>query len=168
MFSYVPVFPFSNSLSFSVLVPLLLLKVLFSNLITPCVTLCQGLLVLLCLSRRGKRHLSRSPLVVWAPLVAISHASAAFVGSLSQSTNISAAILNHTPTSPYLDSALSLLAVTANRPNWSDIKDIDVPIRQRQLSRAIDQASIDLLLQDVPNTRSKALHDIIHPYPSCW
>ena len=74
--------------------------------------------------------------------------------SLSQSANISAAILNCTSASPYLDSALSLLVLlSANRPDWSDIKDIDVPIQQRKISRAIDQASFDLLLHDyLPQT----------------
>ena len=89
--------------------------------------------------------------------MAISYASAAFVGSLSQS-NISAAILNRIPASSSLDMAHSLLAVAANRLNWSDIKDIDLPIQQQQFSRAIDQASFDLLLQDASDTIPRPWH----------
>ena len=45
----------------------------------------------------------------------------------------------------------------ANRPEWTSADDIDILIRQRCLSRAIDQANFDSLNGEAPDSRSKAL-----------
>ena len=54
-------------------------------------------------------------------------------------------------------SALKDLAKAAGRQDWVAIEDIDIPPRQRQLSRAIDQASYDQLVAGAPDSRFKAL-----------
>ena len=43
------------------------------------------------------------------------------------------------------------------REDWSSIADVDVPLRQRHLSKAIDQAVFVDLVSSTPDTRSKAL-----------
>ena len=57
----------------------------------------------------------------------------------------------------HLPITLSALAVSARKPDWCTISDVDVPLRQRHLSRCIDEASYSLLLTEAPDTRSKAL-----------
>ena len=53
--------------------------------------------------------------------------------------------------------ALLNLAKAAGREDWTSVEGVDVPLRQRQLSKAIDQAVFDELLATAPDTRSKAL-----------
>ena len=53
--------------------------------------------------------------------------------------------------------ALQVLAKNAGRDDWTSIEDVDVPLRQRHLSKAIDQAVFDDLCATAPNTRFKAL-----------
>ena len=77
------------------------------------------------------------------------HSSAAYISSLDQSRPLVARILGHIPHVPrHMASAFKDLAKAAGRQDWVAIEDIDIPLRQRQLSRAIDQASytINLLL----------------------
>ena len=45
----------------------------------------------------------------------------------------------------------------AARPNWNSLEDIDIPLTQKALSRAIDEATFDHLLASAADTRSKAL-----------
>ena len=90
--------------------------------------------------------------------LASTHASAAYISSSIQSTNLVVGILNRSPPLySHINSALSHLDSVANQPNWSSTEEIDVPIRQRHLCRAIDQARFNSFLNDVPDTRSKAL-----------
>ena len=41
--------------------------------------------------------------------------------------------------------------------SWSSLEDIDVPLHQQALSRRIDQAKFESLLESVPDLRSRAL-----------
>ena len=54
-------------------------------------------------------------------------------------------------------SALKDLAKAAGRQDWVAIEDIDILLRQRQLSRAIDQASYDQLAAGAPDSHFKVL-----------
>ena len=56
-----------------------------------------------------------------------------------------------------MDSAVADLAEAAERPDWSSLEDIDIPLRQRPLSFSIDEASLDHLLSTAPDPRSRAL-----------
>ena len=86
------------------------------------------------------------------------HASGAFVSSWVQSTGLKIGILNCvTPFSLHLFSALELLCVTANRPEWSFLDNIDFPIHQDHLSRVVDQAFFNILTDSALDIRSKAL-----------
>ena len=49
------------------------------------------------------------------------------------------------------------LALAANQPAWSSLDSIDVLIRQKSLSVAIDDAVYNQLIASVPDTRHKAL-----------
>ena len=90
--------------------------------------------------------------------LASTHASATYISSSIQSTNLVVGILNRSPLlSSHINSALSHLDLVANQPNWSSTEEIDVPIRQRHLCRAIDLARFNSFLNDAPDTRSKAL-----------
>ena len=74
-------------------------------------------------------------------------------------------ILNRNPPlSSHINSAVSHLALVANQPNWSSTEEIDVPIRQHHLCRAIDQAHFNSFLNDAPDTCSKALALIVDLY----
>ena len=55
----------------------------------------------------------------------------------------------------------------ANRPEWTSADDVDIPIRQPCLSRAIDQANFDSLLGEAPDSPSKALAFVLFN-SSCW
>ena len=45
----------------------------------------------------------------------------------------------------------------ARRGAWGSIEDVDVPLRQHHLSKAIDKAVFDELCTTAPDSRSKAL-----------
>ena len=45
----------------------------------------------------------------------------------------------------------------AARPNWHSLENIDIPLTQKALSRAIDEATFDHLLASAADTRTKAL-----------
>ena len=86
------------------------------------------------------------------------HTSAAYIGSLVQTRTLVTRILEHTSApSPHLDSAVSGLADTAKRPDWSSLEEIDVSCRQHPLSCCIDGAAYQQLLDIAPDTRSKVL-----------
>ena len=89
---------------------------------------------------------------------ALFHAPAAFIGSLRQANFLMCSILGHSPSAPpLLPNCISALSVAAGRPEWLSLLDIDVPLTQRALSKSIDMASFDALLNDAPDTRSRAL-----------
>ena len=52
---------------------------------------------------------------------------------------------------------VSALAESAGRPEWLSVQDIDVPLTQRALSKSLDIALFDAILDSAPNIRSKAL-----------
>ena len=86
------------------------------------------------------------------------HAPAAYIGSLHQTTPLVSEILGHFPKAPInLSSAISALALAAGRPEWCSSLEIDVPLHQRHLSHAIDEASYSALLAQAPDARSRAL-----------
>ena len=85
------------------------------------------------------------------------HAPAAFVSSLDQSRALISRIRNQPSFSSHLARAVSDLALVAERPDWSSVEEIDVPLRQRPLSRMIDEASYNSLLHLAPDTRSHQL-----------
>ena len=86
------------------------------------------------------------------------HAPTAFLASSLQSLQLIQRVLRHPPgPSPHASSAVASLAVAAARPDWSNLDDIDVPLRQLSLSHAIDEASHQHLLSSAPDTLSRAL-----------
>ena len=86
------------------------------------------------------------------------HAPAAYIGSLNQSRLLVARICGGVPsTSIHLAPALVSLAESVGREDWSSIEEVDVPLHQRHLSKAIDQAVSADLYSAAPDTRSKAL-----------
>ena len=86
------------------------------------------------------------------------HAPAAYVSSVSECSSLAAMILGFPlPPPPLLSDAISSLANGAAKPEWLTLDDIDVPLHQRHLSHAIDEASFNLLLESAPDTRSRAL-----------
>lgn len=86
------------------------------------------------------------------------YAPAAFIGSLAQSKGLVSDILGHSPpASVHVADALKDLASASGQNDWSALEKIDVPLRQRSLSRVIDQARFDLLVNNAPDVRSKAL-----------
>ena len=122
--------------------------------------------------REALSNLAGGPLSAWSWLKAslssslgglnlrraMLHAPAAYVGSLHQSNALIADILGHPPaTSAHQPQCLVALANAAARPEWSSLQDIDVPLRQHVLSRVIDEASFDALIDSAPDTRSRAL-----------
>ena len=89
---------------------------------------------------------------------AMFHAPAAYIGSLHQSRSLVSAILGCPPRAPlHLPQCISALAEAAAKPEWSSLHNIDIPLRQHALSRAIDEATFDALLTSSPDTRSRAL-----------
>ena len=67
-------------------------------------------------------------------------------------------ILGHPPaTSAHLPQCFVALAIAAARPEWSSLQDIDVPLRQCVLSRVIDEASFNSLIDSAPDTHLRAL-----------
>ena len=72
-------------------------------------------------------------------------------------------IVGHPPgLFPHVPSAVAALAMAANRPDWVNLKDVDVPIRQHSLLVAIDEAIYAHLLSTAPDTCSRALTRIVH------
>ena len=89
---------------------------------------------------------------------ASTHAPAAYISSVSQSRLLVSEILGYTVSLPdCLPSCIKSLGTSVGHPEWSSLQDIDFPLRQRVLSRAIDVASHQLLLETAPDIRFKAL-----------
>ena len=63
------------------------------------------------------------------------------------------------PTSPslHLPGAVAALSKAAAMPDWVSVEEIDIPLRQRALSKKIDEATFDSLLSSAPDTRARAL-----------
>ena len=86
------------------------------------------------------------------------HAPAAYISSLFESRPLVARILGYLPAfPPVLLATISALARAAAKDDWNSLEDIDVPLHQRPLSRAIDDASFNSLLGSAPDQRSRAL-----------
>ena len=86
------------------------------------------------------------------------HAPAAYIGSLHQCQHLVAKIGGKfAPPPSHLADSLQSLSRAAGRPDWESIQDIDVPLLQHSLSRAIDAASLDALLASATHPRRKAL-----------
>ena len=87
------------------------------------------------------------------------HSSAAFLGSCFQSAPLVSQILGHelSTHSIHLQESFQSLSYCCKDRNWQDLDDIDVPLRQRSLSRVIDDQLYDSLLSSSPDTRSRAL-----------
>lgn len=86
------------------------------------------------------------------------HAPAAYISSLVQSADLVTLILGHAPpVSPHLLSSISGLSTATERPEWTTLEEIDVPLRQRPLCHCIDDAVFIDLLVSSPDTRSRAL-----------
>ncbi len=86
------------------------------------------------------------------------HAPAAFLASCSQAGPPVEQILGLSPSPGILpESVVPALASAAARSDWRVPCDIDVPLHQRTLSHAIDEATFQQLLVSAPTTRSRAL-----------
>ena len=86
------------------------------------------------------------------------HAPAAYIGSFFQSQPLISSILGRSAKHPpLLATALDSLHQAAARPDWVLLQDIDVPLTELCLSRAIDEAYFDFLLASAPDTWSRAL-----------
>ena len=85
------------------------------------------------------------------------HAPAAYLSSYLQSQSLVSDILDHVPPSFDLRSVVTSLAEAAGKPEWLSVEDIDLPICQHPLSRAIDEACFSALVDSAPDVRSKAL-----------
>ena len=98
------------------------------------------------------------------------HAPAAFIGSLVRCQDLISRVLGQTPNeSSHLHSTFLALVHNAARTIWHSLEDIDIPLTQKALSRAIDEATFDHLLASAADTRSKALVlSSSIPYASDW
>ena len=74
------------------------------------------------------------------------HVPAAFIGSLVRCQELISRVLGQTPNeSSHVQSTFLALVHNATRPNWHSLEDIDIPLTQKALSRAIDEATFDHL-----------------------
>ena len=86
------------------------------------------------------------------------HAPAAFLASSSHSQVLVGKMLGHPPGRfIHTSSAVTALSITASRPDWKSLEDIDIPLRQHSLSLAIDEVLHKRLLSSAPSARSRAL-----------
>ena len=89
---------------------------------------------------------------------AVLHAPAAYISSIMNSLDLVSQILGYTPNLPQaLPSAISSLARSARMTSWCSLEDIDVPLQQKTLSRLIDEACFNTLVESAPDVRSRAL-----------
>ncbi len=101
---------------------------------------------------------------------ALLHAPAAFIASASSSQTLVERILdNPSNLTAYLENAALILSTSAAQPDWSHIENIDVPLCQRHLSSAIDEAVYQELLVNAPSTRASALtNSTALPHAGDW
>ena len=86
------------------------------------------------------------------------HAPAAYISSIVNSLDLVSQILGYTPNLPLaLPSAITSLAKSARMTTWCSLEDIDVPLLQKSLSRLIDEACFNNLIESAPDVRSRAL-----------
>jgi hypothetical protein len=85
------------------------------------------------------------------------HASAAFLSSIHQTKHLVRRISGLSFPEEAIQPTLQSLASSADRPDWSLLDDIDVPISQKHLSHEIDQHVLTQLLSQSPDDRFKAL-----------
>ena len=89
---------------------------------------------------------------------AVLHAPAAFISSAASTKTLVERILNRpTNLDAYLEKAVSALPSSSSHPEWLNLDDIDIPLCQRHLSCAIDEAMYQNLLDTSPSTRACAL-----------
>ena len=85
------------------------------------------------------------------------HASAAYLSSLHVTRSLVSAIRGCTPPLPPASlGAVADLAQLTGR-SWLSLEDVDVPLQQKRLSRCIDEASFNTLIDSAPDPRSRAL-----------
>ena len=86
------------------------------------------------------------------------HSPATYISSLHHSCPLVSEILGFHPSPPaFLRQAIHDLGSSLGQPEWSDLSEIEPPLRQRSLSRAIDLFCHNSLLESAPDIRSKAL-----------
>ena len=98
------------------------------------------------------------------------HAPAAFLASSTGSQELIGKMLGRPLScSTHMESAVAALSSSASKPDWLYLEDIDVPISQRSLSLAIDEAVHQHLFSSAPSTRARALaHSSALPHASDW
>ena len=88
------------------------------------------------------------------------HSPAAYISSVTSCAGMVSDIVN-SPSAisllPSLAPYTQLVALHAEKDHWLSIADIDVPVTQRALSTAINQASLRRLIDSAPDSRSRAL-----------
>ena len=85
------------------------------------------------------------------------HAPAAYISSISSTEWLISDILDGTCSPPpLLSSAFSDFSLGTNNSDWSSAAGIEFPLSQKNLSRALDEASYTSLLHEAPNQRFKA------------
>ena len=81
------------------------------------------------------------------------HTPAAFLASLDQFKELVSGILGHNPpASHHLMPTLQVLVSGSGRDYWCSIDSVDVPLKQRALSKVIEQAYFNRLLDEAPDT----------------
>ena len=89
---------------------------------------------------------------------AVKHAPAAFLDSSLRSRPLVERLVGSTPpVSQHINSSVADIASFADRPDWVCLEDVDVPLLQKALSAAIDEASHLHLISSSPSTRFRAL-----------
>ena len=88
---------------------------------------------------------------------AASHASAAYVGSVSQSESLITELIGGSTPPVDMSEAVALLSSSAERPDWSSIEEINISLIQKPLSEAIDKALYARLLESAASPRDRGL-----------
>ena len=86
------------------------------------------------------------------------HTPAIYITSSSSSKQLVESMLRLPPaSSSHVCSAVATLVVVAAKLEWTDLDNVDIPLRQRQLSHAIDEAVHQRLLSTAFSPRARAL-----------